>query len=556
MFRPHRPSFATGGPPPPVAKGGDGVFCVLPPDKRVRWPEGIDPFGWTSIERSGRVDFPMVTPDGQSTMLGQWRVALKQAEDAARAGRIDEALALATRPDVADSRTMVRLRDKLGLDLVARSARRAAADDLTGAIDDLRVAESLNVAPDILASARLALADQVADEIRANLDAGDPGRAVERIESLAKHKIGGPSLRRSREVAEAWRLALDEARRGEFARASEGLDRADRLAGETSRAALAAARRDVEARRKVASPAVDRLYAALAEGKWAETLLAAEAVIEVVPEHPAARQARARAWQQIAAISPGSARFPTLSGGRSVAVGFGAADAVPSQDAALSPQVAQPEPSSPRPATGLAGRFLLWVDAVGGYLVCLDDSVVLGRAGAESKADIPLLGDLSRRHAAVVRDADGSGYRIRAIQATFVNGKAVTEAPLVDGDVIRLGSNVEMEFRRPSPFSATARLRVVSRHRLPLAVDGMILMAETCIIGSNRQAHIAAPGLDGPVVLYRQGGGLCCRGPGNFEVDGHPSSGRASITTRSSVLGDGFSFSLEPLASDSTTQPT
>ncbi len=114
--------------------------------------------------------------------------------------------------------------------------------------------------------------------------------------------------------------------------------------------------------------------------------------------------------------------------------------------------------------------------------------------------------------------------------------------------MIRLGSTVEFEFRRPSPFSATARLRIVSRHRLPLAVDGVILMAETCIIGSNRQAHIAAPGLDGPVVLYRQGGGLCCRGPGSFEVDGHACTGRAPITTRSGVLGDGYSFSLEPLA--------
>ncbi len=204
---------------------------------------------------------------------------------------------------------------------------------------------------------------------------------------------------------------------------------------------------------------------------------------------------------------------------------------------------------------GPSGRFLLWVDAVGGYLVCLDDSVLLGRAGAESVADVAVLGDLSRRHALVLRDADGSGYRVRAIQATFVNGKAVAEAPLVDGDVIRLGSTVEFEFRRPSPFSATARLRIVSRHRLPLAVDGVILMAETCIIGSNRQAHIAAPGLDGPVVLYRQGAGLCCRGPGHFEIDGHPGTGRAPITTRSSVQGDGYSFSLEPLAAPAPAEP-
>jgi hypothetical protein len=41
----------------------------------------------------------MVNPGGNLTMLGQWRIVIKQAEDAARAGRFDEALALITRPD-------------------------------------------------------------------------------------------------------------------------------------------------------------------------------------------------------------------------------------------------------------------------------------------------------------------------------------------------------------------------------------------------------------------------------------------------------------------------
>ena len=77
---------------------------------------------------------------------------------------------------------------------------------------------------------------------------------------------------------------------------------------------------------------------------------------------------------------------------------------------------------------------------------------------------------------------------------SFINGKPVVDqAVLRDGDVIRLGSTVELEFRQPSPVSATARLSIVSRHRLPLAVDGVILMAETCIVGSESQAHIPAP---------------------------------------------------------------
>ena len=506
----------------------------------------------------------MVTSDGKSTMLGQWRITLRQAEEAARAGRFDEALALASRPDVADHHHAVQLRGRLAMELVARAGRRGEADDLAGAIDDLRVAEGLGAPPDALAAARLSLADRLAVEIRADLDAGEPGRVAERIEELARHKIGGPALRRAREVAEAWRVALDEARRGEFGRAHEQVDRAERLAGDTAKAALASARRDIEARQKAAAPRVEALYAALAEGRWAETLAAAEALLEVVPEHPSARQARTRAWQQIAAIAPSSATLPGR-GGRIIPAGLGADP--PASPAASPPPVAisrvVADFEAPRglrsipvaPARALAqagspgpdGRFLLWLDAVGGYLVCLDDEVILGRAGTDSVADVPLLGDLSRQHATLARD--GEGYVIRAIKPTFVNGKPVTTAALKDGDVIRLGPTVELEFRQPSPVSSTARLRVVSRHRLPLAVDGVILMAETCIVGDGRQAHVDAPGLADPVVLYRQGAALWCRAAGGFEVDGQARAARAPLTLQSSVLGEGFSFSLEPLGS-------
>jgi len=91
----------------------------------------------------------------------------------------------------------------------------------------------------------------------------------------------------------------------------------------------------------------------------------------------------------------------------------------------------------------------------------------------------------------------------------------------------------------------------VSRHRLPLAVDGVLLMAETCIIDGSPQAHIPAPGLAQPVVLYRQGGALWCRAAGGFEVDGRACAARAPLTLQSSILGDGFSFSLEALGTKS-----
>jgi hypothetical protein len=515
-------------------------------------------------------------------MLGQWRIVLRQAEEAARAGRYDEALALASRPEVADHHHAVQFRGRLALDLIARAGRRGEADDLAGAVDDLALAERLGAAPDALASARLKLADQVSGEVRADLDAGEPARVVERIDGLARHKVSGPALRRTREIAEAWQAALDEARRGEFGRAHDQLDRAERLASGGAGgaggapAALAAARRDLEAKQKAAAPKVEALYAALEKGPMAEVLNAAEAVLEVVPEHPAARQARARAWQQIAAIAPSSATLP----GRGARVPLSAAAEAPEPPAPAAvpgapsagvaahpggpfpPEVApivwlspgpRPAPAPPpRPLAragepGPRGRFLLWVDAVGGYLVCLDDEIVLGRAGHDSAADVPLLGDLSRHHATVRRDGDG--YVLRAHKPTFVNGRAVETVPLRDGDVIRLGPTVELEFRQPSPVSTTARLAVVSRHRLPLAVDGVLLMADTCIIGGTPQSHVVAPGLRDPAVLYRQGNALWCRAAGGFEVDGRACGARAPLTLQSSVLGDGFSFSLEALGS-------
>ena len=486
-------------------------------------------------------------------MLGQWRVVLKQAEEAARAGRYDEALALAGRPDVADHHQAVRLRGQMAADLIARGVRRGEADDLAGAVVDLGLAERLAAPPDALAAARLTLAERAAREVRADLEAGDPGRVVDRVEELARLNVGGPALRRMGEAAEAWAAAESDARRGEFGRAHENLDRAERLAQGSAADPLVAARRQVESRRNDAAPRVEALYAALEQKQWAKVLAAAESVLDLVPEHPAARQARTQAWQRIAAIGPGSMAWPDRGGRVAQQTPDPGGRTISDQPrppaaaaGALSPATNANGSLSKGSAGSPAGRVLLWLDAVGGYLVCLDDEVVLGRAGPDSTADVPLLGDLSRDHARIVRD--GEGYILRPNRSCHLNGKAVDgPTALRHGDVIRLGSTVELEFHQPSPASATARLEIVSRHRLPLAVDGVLLMAETCIIGPGPQSHIQSLDLEKPVVLYRQGGALWCRAPGAFEVDGRASSARAPLTLKSGVVGDGFSFTLEPL---------
>ncbi len=484
---------------------------------------------------------------GKRTMLGQWRIVLRQAEESARAGRFDEALALASRPDVADHRLAVQLRGRLTLELLGRAERRARADDVSGAIADLALAEVHGAPPDALAAARLKLAEQVADEVRAVLVAGDPARAWNGSTRLARHRISGPGLRRMREAAEAWQTAINDLRRGEFGQARDALERAERLAGEDIAPALASVRRDLEARHQAAVPLIERLYTILGGSAWTEILAAAEAVLELLPEHQAARQARGRAWQQIGALSPAVERPRRLGPGMFVP---DPADPKPAPEPPreiVFLDESRPTTSTPIRSVPGGSRYLLWADSIGGYLVCLGDEVVLGRASPDGQADVPLLGDLSRRHATLVRSGDG--YLLRAHHTTFVNNRKVDMAALRNGDVIRLGAGVELLFHQPSPVSTTARLEIVSRHRLPVAVDGVILMAETCLMGPSTQAHIPAPHLAAPVVLYRQGERLWCKAPGPFEVDGRPQAVRAPLTPRSSVLGEGYSFSLEPLPS-------
>ena len=69
----------------------------------------------------------------------------------------------------------------------------------------------------------------------------------------------------------------------------------------------------------------------------------------------------------------------------------------------------------------LPKRFLLWVDGVGGYLVCLSSRVTFGQATADGPVDVPLFAEVSRTHAEVTRD--GEGYVIESGRGIRVNGE-------------------------------------------------------------------------------------------------------------------------------------
>jgi hypothetical protein len=114
---------------------------------------------------------------------------------------------------------------------------------------------------------------------------------------------------------------------------------------------------------------------------------------------------------------------------------------------------------------------------------------------------------------------------------------------------VTLGPSCQLQFRQPAPPSATARLDLVSGHRLPLGVDGVLVMAETLQLGSGPQVHLPVPDMKDPVVFFRHKDGLGLRHGGGLTVDGLKVPERTVLGPRAHVSGDDFAFAVEPVGS-------
>jgi hypothetical protein len=188
---------------------------------------------------------------------------------------------------------------------------------------------------------------------------------------------------------------------------------------------------------------------------------------------------------------------------------------------------------------------MLWIDAVGGYLLCLADEIVIGQAVPGSTVDLALLADISRRHAKIIRDREG--YVLEPLSGkVIIDGRLATGPVLLsDGQRFQLGDSVTIAFHRPHVLSSSARLEIVSGHRSVPSADGVILMSESCVLGPNSQNTILCRDWTSDVVLYRGADGLMCRALEAIEIDGRRHDGRGAVKAGQRVVGSDFSFALE-----------
>jgi hypothetical protein len=189
--------------------------------------------------------------------------------------------------------------------------------------------------------------------------------------------------------------------------------------------------------------------------------------------------------------------------------------------------------------------FWLWVDSVGGYLVCPGDRVVIGQPNLDEQVDIPILGDVSRKHAELRREREH--YVLIALRgAVRVDGCPVERSAVLNsGNVIELGRSACLRFTLPHPLSMTARLDFVSPHRTQPRADAVLLLAETCVLGPSATSHIRCRAWSGDVVLFREVDSLVASAAGGLSIDGSSTTGRGTLGPSSRVAGSDFSFSVE-----------
>jgi hypothetical protein len=485
-------------------------------------------------------------------MFPTWRLRLREARVAWQSGRYDEAAALVASDSLREYLPAKRLAQDVAGKMVERAGERLARGDSMAGWQDLAKAGRLGGQADAIAQVRRQYADRGLDEVQRFLAAGETAAALARLEKLRNRGLSDERVRRLGQIAQLAHEGNQAAAHGHFAEAAAALTRAAAIAkpqaaGDGTMDEIAARLDEQSGRFAVQTAECQRLsaemHSALASENWSAVLPAADALLAIAPQHAAAQQARRRAWKAV-----GMEVTRAYAGRRPAGIVSLAVDKIARRAGRWS---TRPTSRSSEVDT-VAGneqpqRALLWVDAVGGFLVCLDDCVVLGQPSPGDRIAVPILADLSRRHAAIRRDA--GAYVLEPLQRTTVDGREITGPHvLADNQLIQLGDNVRLRFTRPHALSATAKLTLESHHKTQPSADAVLLMADSCVLGPNKHCHVRCRDWQHDVVVYRQDGRLFCRADEPLMIDGARVDGVSEIQSGIRVEGEVFSFTWEAIA--------
>lgn len=450
---------------------------------------------------------------------------------------------------------------------VERGERALGRDDIQGAWKDLQPAEILDPEDVGVLRLRKSLVQLLLTEARILLELGDPTAATNALNRLREKGVVAPEAALLEEAAQDWVLSRELADRGEFVLLKPQLEQIRRrLGGRT--AGLDRFQAELTAKEEKYRTAWDQLRRSADERDWPQMMVLADEIISVAPRDREAWQARSRAWQVLQPeplpLSSPAARTPMPSKtGIHVDGPNGYGQNGNGQAQPVAPAV-QVQGANGRNENGYGGgqvqssarfdeagpglmprQFYLFIDGVGAWLVCLNSKVVLGQATGETPVDVPLFADVSRVHANLIRDEESWVMESNAAART---PGGVDRRILNAGDSIALSATCCLKFEQNVPGCLTSRLVLMGSRRLPMAVDGVILMADMLVCGSGTRVHIPMSPMKQPLYLVRQQNQLWVQWKGPFRVNGEPVTDRAPLPMSGSVTSEDFTFAIEPVA--------
>jgi len=134
-------------------------------------------------------------------------------------------------------------------------------------------------------------------------------------------------------------------------------------------------------------------------------------------------------------------------------------------------------------------RFMVWVDGVGGYMVCADETNSIGQSTQQNDVSIPICGDIHQLHANI--QSVDNGHLLHPVGPVSIEQQPVTEPQLLNDN------------------------------------------RTFC----TRWEH--------EVILLRRDGQWHCRSFADFSIDGTSIDLEGTLNGNSRVEGRDFSFSLE-----------
>jgi hypothetical protein len=186
----------------------------------------------------------------------------------------------------------------------------------------------------------------------------------------------------------------------------------------------------------------------------------------------------------------------------------------------------------------LADTCLLWIDGVGCYRIVGRNQMSIGsHTSSDDGADLRLLAPLSRRHAVITRS--GEAYWLQTEPSENTEGRL-----LRGGETFEIGGGVRLRLRVPNSLSNTAVIEFVSPHRPVQRIDGAVLLEQVCILGPADDSHIRCPGWPAPIVLFRRGDELWCKGAG-LALNGVTVNGEVALTSGDVLTADELRLRVE-----------